>query len=51
MPLTDEGGRLEGPFNAMLFSPAVGHALQALGGALRYQGTLPGQLVNWRSSR
>jgi 4-carboxymuconolactone decarboxylase len=44
MPLTDEGGRLEGPFNAMLFSPAVGHALQALGGALRYQGTLPGRL-------
>lgn len=44
MPLTDEDGRLEGPFNAMLFNPVVGHALQSLGGALRYQGVLPARL-------
>lgn len=35
--LVDENGRLEGPFNAMLFSPHVGHRLQALGAALRYE--------------
>jgi 4-carboxymuconolactone decarboxylase len=34
--LTDDVGRLEGPFNAMLFSPPVGAALQALGTAVRY---------------
>jgi 4-carboxymuconolactone decarboxylase len=44
MPLTDKDGHLEGPFNAMLFSPAVGLALQALGGALRYEGVLSGRL-------
>ena len=35
-PLTDEAGRLEGPFNAMLFSPPLGTALQAVGAAVRY---------------
>lgn len=44
MPLTDKDGRLEGPFNAMLFSPAVGFALQALGGALRFNGVLSNRL-------
>jgi 4-carboxymuconolactone decarboxylase len=34
--LTDKAGALEGPFNAMLLSPPVGGALQALGGAVRY---------------
>jgi 4-carboxymuconolactone decarboxylase len=34
--LTDDQGRLEGPFNAMLASPPVGSALQALGGAVRF---------------
>jgi 4-carboxymuconolactone decarboxylase len=34
--LTDAEGRLNGPFNAMLFSPGVGRALQALGTAIRY---------------
>lgn len=34
--LTDSGGALVGPFNAMLRSPAVGTALQALGSAVRY---------------
>lgn len=39
--LVDETGALTGPFNAMLLQPAVGEALQALGAALRYQGSLP----------
>ena len=34
--LTDEAGRMEGPFNAMLYSPVVGTALQALGARVRY---------------
>jgi 4-carboxymuconolactone decarboxylase len=40
-PLTDEGGRLQGPFNAMLLSPEVGTALQELGAAIRYRSSLP----------
>lgn len=35
-PIVTNDGRLEGPFNAMLVSPAVGGALQALGSAIRY---------------
>jgi 4-carboxymuconolactone decarboxylase len=42
-PLVDEAGGLEGPFNAMLQQPALGSALQALGAAIRYQGSLPGR--------
>ncbi|WP_234543852.1 carboxymuconolactone decarboxylase family protein [Streptomyces shenzhenensis] len=34
--LSDSEGRLRGPFNAMLLSPPVGHAVQALGAAVRY---------------
>ncbi len=34
--LTDDDGRLEGPFNLMLYSPAVGLALQSLGSTIRY---------------
>lgn len=34
--LVDADGRLEGPFNAMLLSPQIGGALQALGTAVRY---------------
>jgi 4-carboxymuconolactone decarboxylase len=34
--LTDGAGGLNGPFNAMLYAPGVGHALQALGAAVRY---------------
>jgi len=34
--LTDPQGRLRGPFNAMLLSPPVGLATQALGAAVRY---------------
>jgi 4-carboxymuconolactone decarboxylase len=36
-----DDGALAGPFNALLHSPAVGHAVQALGAALRFGGTLP----------
>jgi 4-carboxymuconolactone decarboxylase len=39
--LTDDTGRLNGPFNAMLLAPKLGAALQALGSSLRYGGTLP----------
>jgi 4-carboxymuconolactone decarboxylase len=35
--LIDSEGRLHGPFNAMLVSPEVGDALQALGAAIRYR--------------
>lgn len=38
--LTDEDGRLAGPFNAMLLNPPVGDALQRLGAAVRYRGRL-----------
>ena len=41
--LVDETGALTGPFNAMLLQPDVGAALQELGSALRFQGTLPGR--------
>jgi len=36
----DAEGRLTGPFNAMLFSPAVGGPLQRLGAALRFESML-----------
>ncbi|WP_109527463.1 carboxymuconolactone decarboxylase family protein [Nocardia aurea] len=38
--LTDTEGHLQGPFNAMLLSPALGGALQELGSAIRYRSTL-----------
>lgn len=38
--LVGDDGALEGPFNAMLLSPTVGTALQALGAAVRYGSTL-----------
>lgn len=38
--LTDDAGRLEGPFNAMLLSPRLGAALQAVGSAVRYGSSL-----------
>ena len=41
VPLIDDAGALTGPFNAMLLQPAIGGALQALGAAVRYQGSLP----------
>jgi len=41
--LTDEAGRLEGPFNAMLLSPRLGGALQALGAEVRYSTSFGGR--------
>ena len=38
--LTDDDGRLNGPFNAMLLSPDVGSALQELGAAIRFRSGL-----------
>jgi len=35
-PLTEPDGSLRGPFNAMLYAPAVGEALQSLGAAVRF---------------
>lgn len=41
VPLVDdESGALLGPFAVMTIAPAVGDAVQALGAALRYAGTL-----------
>jgi alkylhydroperoxidase family enzyme len=39
-PITNDAGRLEGPFNAMLCSPRVGGALQGVGAAIRYGSSL-----------
>ena len=39
-PIVDEDGGLRGPFNAMLYVPALGHLLQEIGAVLRYQGSL-----------
>jgi alkylhydroperoxidase family enzyme len=36
----DQDGRLQGPFNAMLHYPEVGHPVQALGATLRFRGLL-----------
>ncbi|WP_062524861.1 carboxymuconolactone decarboxylase family protein [Demequina rhizosphaerae] len=38
--LTNPDGSLRGPFNAMLLAPGLGAALQDLGAAIRYRGTL-----------
>jgi 4-carboxymuconolactone decarboxylase len=35
--LSSGAGGLAGPFNAMLYAPAVGHALQELGAAIRFR--------------
>lgn len=42
--LVDAEGRLEGPFNAFLLQPELGHVLQAVGGALRYGTSLDARL-------
>lgn len=36
VPLTDEAGRLVGPFAVMLLSPAVGDAMQQVGAKVRF---------------
>ncbi|MFI0350071.1 carboxymuconolactone decarboxylase family protein [Actinomadura sp. 9N407] len=41
--LVSESGTLLGPFNEFLLRPALGDALQRLGAAIRYQGTLSGR--------
>ncbi|WP_062464102.1 carboxymuconolactone decarboxylase family protein [Demequina soli] len=38
--LTCADGSLRGPFNAMLLAPGIGAALQDLGAAIRYRGSL-----------
>ena len=40
-PLMDDEGRLEGPFGPLLTNPGLGDALQSVGAALRFAGTLP----------
>ncbi len=42
--MTVGDGTLTGPFNALLFSPQVGDAVQQLGAALRFDSSLPGHL-------
>ena len=39
--LTDDAGRLNGPFNAMLLHPSVGTAMQEMGSAIRYRTEMP----------
>lgn len=41
--ILNDDGSLAGPFNALLQSPAIGHAVQALGTAIRFGGKLPGR--------
>lgn len=41
--LTRADGSLRGPFNAFLLAPELGAALQSVGAALRYRGTLTGR--------
>jgi 4-carboxymuconolactone decarboxylase len=41
VPLASGAGGLAGPFNAMLYAPPVGHALQELGAAIRFRTELP----------
>jgi len=39
-PIVDARGRLLGPFNAMLYNPALGDPMQGLGAAIRYRTSL-----------
>lgn len=41
--ILNDDGSLAGPFNALLQSPAIGHAVQTLGTAIRFGGKLPGR--------
>ena len=40
VPITDEAGRLVGPFAVMLLTPAVGNAMQQVGAKIRFAGAL-----------
>ena len=42
--LVDAQGALRGPFNAMLYSPEIGDAVQQLGALLRFSSTVPADL-------
>ncbi len=42
--VTAGNGALGGPFNALLYAPQVGEAVQQLGAALRFDSSLPGHL-------
>jgi 4-carboxymuconolactone decarboxylase len=42
--LSSGAGGLAGPFNAMLYAPAVGHALQELGAAIRFRAKLASRI-------
>lgn len=42
--ITHPDGALRGPFNAMLFNPDLGDAVQGLGVAVRYRTSLPGRI-------
>jgi 4-carboxymuconolactone decarboxylase len=39
--LTNDDGSLTGPFNALLYSPGLGHALQAVGEKIRFSSSIP----------
>lgn len=41
IPIVNEYGQLQGPFNAMLLDPSIGMALQTLGRVVRFEGCLP----------
>ncbi len=43
VPITDEAGRLVGPFAVMLLSPAVGDAMQRVGATIRFATRLSGR--------
>ncbi|WP_369138062.1 carboxymuconolactone decarboxylase family protein [Modestobacter versicolor] len=43
VPVTDETGRLLGPFNTMVLSPAIGARVSELGVALRHRSSLTGR--------
>ncbi|GEL26096.1 carboxymuconolactone decarboxylase [Pseudonocardia sulfidoxydans NBRC 16205] len=58
-PITDDGGALRGPFDAMLRAPGIGDALQNLGAGIRFRGGLSGReremailvvAAHWRSA-
>ncbi len=40
----EPGAALSGPFNALLYAPVIGHAVQELGAKLRFESSLPGAL-------
>jgi 4-carboxymuconolactone decarboxylase len=43
VPITDESGRLLGPFAVMLLTPEVGHAVQQVGATIRFAAALTGR--------